>query len=81
MSHYLKMMTCQWMMNLQLRKIILINPTHTEDNDNLVDTKIPLQHKGEIQQGEVVNRKRDTSGLCIGTHHINPTINSREYQV
>ena len=57
------------------------DPPYTEDNDNLISAKIPLQHKGEIQQGEIVNRKRDSSGLLIGTHHINPIMDSREYQV
>ena len=57
------------------------DPPYTEDSDNLVGAKIPLQHKGEIKEGEVVSRKRDSSGMLIGTQHINPIMDSREYQV
>ena len=36
---------------------------YTEDNDNIVGTKVALQHNVELQQGEVMNRKRDSSEM------------------
>ena len=57
------------------------DPPYTEDSDNLVGAKIPLQHKGEIEEGEVVSRKRDSSGMLIGTHNMNTILDSRENQV
>ena len=54
---------------------------YTEDSDNLIGSKIPLQCQGEIQQGYVFCRKRYSSGMLIMIHHLNPIMDSCEYQV
>ena len=43
--------------------------SYTEENDNLVGTKMPFLDNVTLQQGKVMNQKYDSPGMLKSTHY------------
>ena len=57
------------------------DPPCVEDNDDMINTRVPLQRGENIEEGIVRSRKRDSEGMLVGTANHNPILDSREYEV
>ena len=52
-----------------------------EDNGEMINTRIQIQRDGIVQEGRIVNQKRDAQGMLIGTRHANPILDLHECEV
>ena len=52
-----------------------------EEGDKHIGVSLTLPHKGELKQGKIVRRKRNYDGTLTGTHHPNPLLDTRVYEV
>ena len=54
------------------------NDHSVESTDKLLGMKVKLPHKGEMREGCITNRKRNSDGILIGTENNNPILDTRE---
>ena len=49
--------------------------------DKLLGMRLKLPHKGEMLEGCITGRKRNSDGLLIGTENSNPILDTRKYNI